>query len=86
MSLLSKGERVLGGWCILAAPKDMAKPTDDDYMTFDISSKSCIYYLIRKYHKTRNDLDLDQTNYQKDDDDTVDDDDSSTDVEATTVN
>jgi hypothetical protein len=65
---MSKGERVLGGWCIKAAPKDVRKPEDEDYTTFDIGDESCIYYLIKKYHKNRNDLDLDVTHYERGED------------------
>jgi hypothetical protein len=37
---MSKGERVLGGWCIKAAPKDVRKPEDEDYTTFDIGKNT----------------------------------------------
>ena len=79
----SKGERVQGGWCILAAPKDLEKPTDDDYQSFNVGADSCIYYLIRRYHKSRMELNLDETNYKKDGDETDSDgSDSDTEVET----
>ena len=66
----SKGERVQGGWCILAVPKDLEKPTDDDYHSFNVGADSCIYYLIRRYHKSRMVLNLDETKYEKDEGET----------------
>jgi hypothetical protein len=78
---MSKGERVLGGWCIKAAPKDVRKPEDEDYTTFDVGDESCIYYLIKKYHKNRNDLDLDVTHYERGEDESESEDTATTEDE-----